>query len=182
MEKPRLRFLDLNLRHIGLSEGVAGGFAEAACVCLDRHHAPPESFQIVDGERFNGVAIADWATSDTRTKNAWANKDDATRDGAYGIAIATMELTRGLFAVGRAEIRTGADYYLGTSNEPREDYEEAIRLEVSGIDRSDESSMKTRLKQKLTQLEKGESNLPGIAIVVGFSSAKVLAADQVEPE
>jgi hypothetical protein len=177
MEKPSLRFLDLSLRHIGLTESVAGGFAEAACVCLDRHHAPPQTFQISDGERFDGVAIADWTTSDARTKNGWANKDDATRDGAYGIAIATMELTRGLFALGRAEIRTGADYYLGTSNELLEDYEEAIRLEVSGTDRCDDSSMKARLKKKIDQLGKGDSNLPGIAVVVGFSSVKVLAAD-----
>jgi len=31
-----------------------------------------------------------------RTRNAWANKDDATRDGAYGASLAAVELMRGL--------------------------------------------------------------------------------------
>lgn len=177
MKKPILRFLDLSLRHVGVSNSVAGSYGEAACVCLDRHHLSPQNFHISDSDRFDGEAIAEWTTSDARTRNVWANRDDATRDGAYGVAIATVELTRGLFALGRAETRSGADYYLGTSNEIVEDYENAVRLEVSGTDQCDENSMRTRLKQKVAQLGKGDSNLPGIAVVVGFSTIKVLAAD-----
>jgi hypothetical protein len=37
--------------------------------------------------------------------------------------------------------------------------------------------MQTRLNQKVVQAEKGDSDLPAIAAVVGFSAVKVLAAD-----
>lgn len=177
MEKPALRFLDLSTRHIGVTTAVGAGFAEAACVCLDRHHTSPAEFHILDGEQFNGEALAEWTPSDARAKNAWANRDDATRDGAYGIAIATIEITRGLFAVSRAETRTGADYYLGPRDQPAKDLEKAFRLEVSGIDSCTPSLMQTRLNQKVAQAAKGNSNLPAIAAVVGFSAVKVLVAD-----
>jgi hypothetical protein len=41
---------------------------------------------------------------------AWANTTDTTETGAYGIAIAAVEVTDGLVTVARAETRTGADY------------------------------------------------------------------------
>jgi hypothetical protein len=187
MQKPALRFLDLSSRHFGLTERVAGGYAEAACVCLDRHHTPPQDFHIVDDGLFNGEARAEWPPSSTRVKVAWANRDDATRDGAYGIALATIELTRGLVAVGRAETRTGADYYLGpadqlgSNDEPVKDYERTFRLEVSGIDNCTPNLIQARLRKKLEQARNGESNLPAIAAVVGFSTADVLADEVDEP-
>lgn len=177
MEKTPLRFLDLSTRHIGVSTAVGAAFAEAACVCLDRHHSSPVDFHLVDADKFNGLAQATWLTTDARAKSAWANNDDATRDGAYGIAIATIEVTRGLVAVGRAETRTGADYYLSFPGQPAEDFEKAFRLEVSGIDNCTQSLMETRLNQKVQQAVKGNSNLPAIAAVVGFSEVKVAATD-----
>ena len=85
-----------------------------------------------------------------------------------------------MVAVGRAETRTGADYYLGPADQTVEDYETAFRLEVSGVDNCNPSLIQTRLKQKLAQASKGESNLPAIAAVVGFSTAEVRAAEVEE--
>jgi hypothetical protein len=124
-----------------------------------------------------GDAIAEWTKPDTRTQKAWANGDDATRDGAYGLALAAVEITRGLVAVSRAETRTGADYYLGVPDAAPDDLEASIRLEVSGMDDSGKSAIKSRLKQKLEQAGNGCSNLPAMASVVGFKTLQIVSED-----
>lgn len=108
---------------------------------------------------------------------AWANTTDTTEIGAYGVAIAAVEVIDGLVAVARAETRTGADYYLGPPNETREDLEKTLRLEVSGIDQSNPAALRTRLAQKVRQCQKGESVLPAIAVVVGFSNLTLVTED-----
>ena len=154
----------LHLRHTGLTQSICEAFAEAAAVCLSRHHTPPVAFEIAVG---NAVSVKElvWVQPDDRTKRAWNNEDDATRDGAYSVSLATVESELGYVAVSRAETRTGADYYLGTSSKT---LEEAYRLEVSGVDRGDVSVIAKRLRQKVQQTELGRSNLPAIASVVGF--------------
>jgi hypothetical protein len=37
---------DLSMRHYGVTSGPASTYAEAARVCLDRHHQPPVTAQI----------------------------------------------------------------------------------------------------------------------------------------
>jgi hypothetical protein len=173
-----LRFSDLNSRHVGVSAGIASGYAEAARVCLDRHHNPPVAFQL----RHNAVddiAQANWASADALTKRAWANADDATEAAAYAVALAAIEVTRGLVAVRRAETRTGADYYLAKPNGVLDDLEASFRLEVSGTDAGGLSVIDSRLRQKLEQARKGRSNLPAIASVVGFAALRVASEDVV---
>jgi hypothetical protein len=166
----------LDERHPGLTEPVAGSYAQAARVCLDRHHTSPILFDISRGDNSCTGATA-WQATDQRTKLAWANKDDTTRDGAYCVAIAAIELTDGLVAVSRAETRTGADYYLGEPNEKLEDLEKSLRLEVSGVDEGNLTTLRARLGQKVRQAKSGDSSLPAVAAVVGFASTTVLTAD-----
>jgi hypothetical protein len=170
----------LDKRHPGITPAVAGTYAEAARVCLDRHHTSPIVFQIDRGEN-SCKAATEWTETDQRAQLAWANTSDATRDGAYCVAIAAVELTDGLVAVSRAETQTGADYYLGAPNEKPEDLESSLRLEVSGVDQGNTTKVRSRLGQKVKQAQKGNSPLPAIAAVVGFQTMTVLTAD-VESE
>jgi hypothetical protein len=133
-------------------------------------------FKLKDNGLVKEVA-AEWARPDKRTKMAWANNDDATRDGAYALALAAVEIMRGLVAVRRAETRTGADYYLGISDAALDDLEASIRLEVSGTDEGGESVIKNRLKQKLQQASEGCSNLPAMASIVGFRALRIISED-----
>lgn len=100
------------------------------------------------------------------------NADDATRDGAYSISLAVTEVELGLVAIGRAETRTGADYYAAPIGV--QDFEQAYRLEVSGLDRGNKSDINRRLREKVQQAHSGKSNLPAIASVVGFLHRTVL--------
>lgn len=172
----RLSFAGLSQRHFGVTESIALVYEEAARVCLGRHYQSPQQMVLRDENKELNCSV-EWADVDPRTNQAWANRDDATRDGAYGIALAAIELSRGLVAVRRAETRTGSDYYLGLPGESPEDLEASVRLEVSGMDAGTLSAMGTRLRQKIAQAEAGNSNLPAIATVVGFLALAILTSD-----
>lgn len=177
MEIPTLPLIKMHERHIGLTEAKAKYYLEAARVCLDRNHLPPQEFDLrsEDSER---KAIVEWEPTDERCKRAFANKDDATRDGAYACALAAVELCLGLYAVARAEILTGADYYIAPANKTIEDLEDCFLLEVSGTD-LDNYEVHRRLRIKVRQAREGQSNLPAIASVVGFR-VKLISMQKVE--
>jgi hypothetical protein len=176
MPSTKLSFEDLSARHPGVSQGLSSSYAEAVRVCLDKHHTSSAEFQLKDNGRVER-ASAEWKRADSRTKRAWANDDDATRDGAYGLALAAVEIMRGLVAVRRAETRTGADYYLGAPGAMLDDLEASIRLEVSGTDDGGESVINGRLREKLEQASRGRSNLPAMASVVGLRVLQIVSAD-----
>ena len=180
MTKHLLQYHNLCERHSGVSLGPSESYSEAASVCLDRHHVSPADLTIDRGD-LTLEAIAEWETPSERTKRSWANETDRTESGAYGLALAAIEITDDLVAVGRAENGTGADYYLGPANGSFEDFEQCFRLEVSGVDQGGSSTLKNRLRQKKEQALAGKSNLPAIAAVVGFSATQILIAD-VEPK
>jgi len=163
--------VDLHKSHYGLIKEVCRSFAQAACVAFDRHHNPPIDISIKNGTR-SLVRRAKWRKPSARAKASWGNRDDATRDGAYAVSIASMEVAEGLYAVGRTETRTGADYYLGR-DKTATDLERAFRLEVSGTD-GGESEAASRLKQKKVQATAGASDLPAFAAVVSFRDCVVL--------
>ena len=124
------------------------------------------------------MILIEWDPPDARCRGAWANKDDATRDGAYACAIAAIELFLGLYAIRRAETLTGADYYVAPLSHTSEDLEDRYRLEVSGPN-SGEYEVKQRLRMKVHQAQHGKSNLPAWAVVVGFR-VKLISMQSVE--
>ena len=173
---PALPIRDMEQRHTGLTKAIADSCAEAASVCLDRHHEPPTVFDL-DASGKQSSAIVRWPAPDERTRRAWANDIDVTEAGAYACILAAVELAEGLVAVRRAETMTGADYYVACPGEAADDLENCLRLEVSGVDRGNAGRVAYRLAQKLKQLRSGASNLPALAGVVGFRARLVLLAE-----
>jgi hypothetical protein len=170
---PVIPLYDLSSRHYGLIESVAGSYVDAARVCLDRHHKPPARVTITQASD-EKTAVVKWEPTDDRTRGALANRDDATRDGAYGFIIAGLELSESLYAVKRAETKTGADYYVAPEGKGAEDLEDCWRLEVSGLDRGNRAAVARRLREKVQQTKEGASNLPAIAGVIGFEILSIL--------
>ena len=162
-------------RHFGLTKAIADSHTEAASVCMDRHHKSPAEFHLDNsGER--SITVVEWQAPDTRIRQAWANETDTTEAGAYACILAAVELSNNLVAVRRAETQTGADYYVALKGSVPTDLEECWRLEVSGVDRGPEGTIMQRLRSKLEQAERGNSNLPAIAGVVGFNACLILLA------
>lgn len=178
--KSKLPFYNLSERHHGLTLAIADFYAEAARVCLDRHHVSPVDFSISNYGNTQD-ALVEWEPTDHRTRTAWANETDTTEAGAYACALAAVELTNGMVAVGRAETKTGADYYIAPRDRRLADLEESYRLEISGVDRGSASAVRQRLQEKLEQAASGASNLPAIAGVVGFR-AKLILLQPLEKE
>ncbi len=166
---------NLDERHPGLTPAVASCYHEAARVCLDRHHSSPV-LVVVDSEGNQTEALIQWNAADARCKAAHAYEMKATEEGAYACALAAVEVTQGLVAIHQAESKTGADYYMGTTEQPTEDLENSLRLEVSGIDRCNQRAVAARLEQKILQARSGKSNLPALAGVVGFEAQLIKVA------
>jgi len=179
MKKPELPIREMDKRHPGLTPSLAGCYEEAARVSLSLNHSPPQEFSL-SLDQSQSVAEVRWTPPDERCNKAWANRDDATRDGAYACALAATELISGLYAVRRAETLTGADYYIAPNAPEPEDLESCIRLEVSGTHLDDRHVLQ-RLKDKVEQAKGGKSSLPAIAAVVGFKT-KCIKMRSVENE
>lgn len=169
---PYLRVDGLHERHPGLTQPLADSYAEAASVCWSRHHQPPVTVSLKHGG-IDELRIVDFVVPDARTRNAHANEIDATETGAYGVSLAAVEVATGLVAVRRAETLTGADWYVAPNGTSNEDLENCIRLEVSGISAGVSADINRRLREKVAQAARGESNLPAIASVVGFKALEV---------
>lgn len=172
MALPLLPIVNMHERHRGLTPAIAECYLEAARVCLDRHHIPPQEFTLSDDSSKIQVGVA-WEQTDERIMAAWANEIDTTESGAYICALAAAELARGVVAVARAETHTGADYYLAPSNLPIEDLENCLRFEVSGTT-LDNAGVNTRLQSKVEQARRGDSDLPALAAVVGFRARLIM--------
>jgi hypothetical protein len=170
---PLLPLRRLNDRHPGVSEGIALGLEEAAGVCLDRHHTSAVNFGIQSNEISTEVSV-EWEKPTDTILRAWANEIDTTEAGAYGCCLAGIEIAFGMVAIRRAETKSGADYYVATVGSDPEDLETCLRLEVSGVDRGDRSTVNQRLQQKLEQAASGASNLPALAGIVGFRIGLIL--------
>jgi hypothetical protein len=177
MAIPLLPLNNLAERHHGLTPAVAESYLEAARVCLDRHHKSPQQFRLKN-QASEQRAQVEWQPPDERCRRAWANEDDATRDGAYVCALAATELSLGLLAVRRAETLTGADYYVAPIDSQTDDLENCLRLEVSGTN-LDTYEVDRRLRIKVRQVQEGRSNLPALAVVVGFQ-VKLISMQPVE--
>jgi len=172
-DSPRLPIHDMAARHPGLTPALAGAYLEAGRVCLHRHHVSPIEFHLEEDGNATPARV-EWQPPDARCQAAFANETDTTEFGGYLIALASMEFSRGLVAVSRAETRTGADYYLSPAGPAVEDLEGTVRLEASGTDRGDHSTVARRLREKVDQALNGHSSLPAIAVVVGFHAQLVM--------
>lgn len=177
-ELPDLRSIQ-DPRHPGVTEALCHTYAEAAEVCLSRHHPPPQTSLDVECLGKRSVRLLSWSQPTPTAMRSHGNRDDATRDGAYAVSLAVVERELGMVALCRADIRTGADWYVGRPGAP--DLEEAHRLEVSGLDGGDVSEIRRRLRAKEAQVSDGQSYLPAFASVVGFRVGLVLLSRVAEP-
>ena len=154
-------------RHTGFYRPLCVAYADAAGICLGRHHESPTDFELVT-DTSSCFRELSWLVPTIETKANWNNSDDAVRDGAYSVALAAVEVELGYVSLMRAEKKTGADYYVGP---PGTDVENAFRLEVSGTE-ADGAEVEYRLKEKLKQLRAVSDDL-GYACIIGFKVKRV---------
>lgn len=141
-----LQKLRLDETHPGMTEARARAHAEAACVCVARHHSSPAVYEVRNQDRPADLPL-EWEDPGERMLASWANANEATEAGAVALVLAALERCTGMVAVRRAETRTGADYYVGPPGSGRDDLEHCLRLEISGVDRGAASTIYARVSR-----------------------------------
>ena len=164
---------ELHERHPGLTEFLCKSLAEAAEVCLYRHHEPPVNIDVEYRDHQSSRTL-NWSVPDEVAKKAHNNSNDATEDGAYSVSLAVLEVEVGLVTYGRTKTKTGADWWVGPPGGSLDlDFEDKIRLEVSGIDAGSLAQFQQRLRSKIQQTIDGNSDTPAIAAIVEFKEKRV---------
>lgn len=163
-----------------LKREITDVFASAAAICMERHHRSPTMWSVrLDDDATSEYEVS-WSTPTAVDRRSFANHEEATELGACGVALAAVEAHLGLVTFARAEPRTGIDFYLVA---PHEDVPDAISydiddprligLEVSGINRDTDATMRSRLRAKVAQIRRGRSPHHAIAGVAGFLRARM---------
>jgi hypothetical protein len=165
-----LNFDALKNGRLGISVIYGSFLAEAASHCLrSNDHVNPVVLQVTGD--ISARANLKWRDVTQLDECTWADLQEATEYGAYGVAIiVALPLTETL-RVERSAKGTGVDYWLGDGKDRRGIFQRAARLEVSGILKGDKTIVSTRLKEKLAQTKRSDDALlPAYVVIVDFGT------------
>ncbi len=146
----------------GLTPTWGGVLAEAASVCLeDQNHAIHVELSI-DGI-FEELLLVERLAVDGQMQASHRDEQEATEHGACGVAILGICNLTNLKVLKRARKGTGCDYWIGPDQDPW--FENAVRLEISGIREGDESKIRERVQRKSRQTQRWTETSPSPALV-----------------
>lgn len=183
--------LDLNDLTTGDNPGITAEkgaeLAQAGAVCLESQGHQQGAALNIRGDVPTSVLPLIWPPVTPQASRTWFDTDEATEDGAAGIAILLVNREIGQQVILRSYKGTGFDYWLGDENTTNaSDTELAAtqslapilddaklvarsRMEVSGIRNGDDVIVRTRVERKLRQMDRSDTTgLPGYAAVVEF--------------
>ena len=114
---------------------------------------------------------SDFTSITDQMLHCYNNSKYTTEQAAYGIAFLIIQELTDYTVIERSRRGTGFDYWLGKKGDNNElPFQNAVRLEVSGIRKGDDSRIKARIKQKLEQVSPTDGTLPAYIVVVEFSN------------
>ncbi len=168
----RVDVLDLSILPKGLP-GVStswGEFlAEASAVCLE-HHNHPKGVRLRVKGIFDTFLPVHWSTLITdQVLASWDDQQELVEYGACGVAIVAILKLAAHKVIRRARKGTRVDYWLAEADSPIP-FQEAARLEVSGILSGSDADLAKRVRQKSVQASQAASTLPAFIVVVEFST------------
>ena len=170
----------------GVDRQKGNDLAKAAAVCLEsQKHVPGVSLTIRGVS--NSSYTLTWPLVTPQSRRTRADAQEATEDGAAGIATLLAIREIGHNVILRSLKTTGIDYWLGNDDRSNvniaewtkttelqdllEDESLVVRgrMEVSGILQGNDSEIRARTKGKLSQTDQSDSSgLPAYIIVVEF--------------
>lgn len=155
----------------GLTPRWGQFLAEATVVCLACHKHPKGiqmTVKVQTAEAFTTAFDIYWEEDVTQQMlDAWHDNQDFTEFGACGVAILLMLELTPFTVIRKGKRGAGVDYWLGHKDAALP-FQDAARLEVSGILEGDDSLVNTRVKQKHAQTKRSAGRLPAYVIVVEF--------------
>ena len=160
--------LDLNDLGYGLpaiTPDFGRALAEAGGICLESQ-GHVQGVQLCVRGYSNGSYPLAWPPITEQTRRCWNDPDDATENGAVGIAVLLVQKETGYTVIERSWKGTGFDYWMG--DESAYLFQNKARLEISGIRKGNDQQVKGRVQQKLKQTDRSDGTLPAYVIVVEF--------------
>lgn len=152
---------------LGSLTPACGAFmAEAASVCLDEQGHGLSTSLSVDGD-FEEAVTLHREPVDERARWSHNDAERATENGACGVALLALRSLTGMTVLLQSRRGSGFDFWLGPESGFL--FQNGVRLEVSGIRRGDESSIRKRIRNKVRQTERSEQLAPAYVAVVEFS-------------
>ncbi|MBA3922500.1 MAG: hypothetical protein H0X31_12690 [Nostocaceae cyanobacterium] len=182
---PKLLYLnDLcqpNPERPGWSLTFGATCSDAAAVCLDDQNHPHRVALQIDGI-LNTQVLLKWNTIDDTIRRFNADQEVATEYGAYGIAALIMPYLTLLTIIERSIKGKdfGFDFWLGSIDEPDILFQRKARLEVSGIRKSSERIVQSRVKMKLEQISPSDTLSPGYVCVVEFGTPRTRIVEKCQ--
>lgn len=150
-----------------LSVAKGQSLAEAAAVCLEDHKHAQGVVLHVQGDAERQFVLF-WPVVTPQVQRTYADLQDATTDGACAVAFLVVRELSGFTVIHQARKGGGFDYWLGSRVEDM--FQNATRLEVSGILSGDDASIRRRIREKRIQPERSDDlGFPAIVCVVEFS-------------
>jgi len=171
-------FAPLKNGSLNIPKAYATFLAEAAAHCLAlKQHSNPVQLSLTGDLRT--AAMLDWGG--VIEGATYADLQEATEYGAYGIALVVALALTGITNVERSAKTTGVDYWLGGERSDDGIFQRAARLEISGILDGDDSKIATRMNIKLRQTNRSdESLLPAYVAIVEFRTPEPRFAKKVK--
>jgi hypothetical protein len=154
----------------GVTPAKGGSLAEAACVCLHAlGHTPGSSMILLDGDTKKTYELV-WDTPTQEMCNCHNDAQDATEEGAYAVSFLTVLDVTDYTVIRKSRKGTGVDWFLAYKDEL---FQDAARLEVSGILRGTVDQLAYRVNQKLQQTSLSDGQmLPAFVSVTEFGSPR----------
>lgn len=171
-----LRLGDLSSGIPTLTPSLGLVHAESASVCLEDQGHPMQTQLHLRDTPEPQVDLGRCAVTD-EMRRAYADMGRTTELGACGVALLLVREVTGLTAIRQSRKGTGFDYWLGPAKPTGLVFQDAARLEVSGLLAGNESQFKSRMKQKKQQpAPSDDTRLPAYAVVVEFSRPQAQVA------
>jgi hypothetical protein len=160
----------------GITKSLAQSFVHTCIVCLEKQkHDSGVSLTVYEESRPRTIKLYWEQEINDQIRRTWNDLQEATENGATGLAILLMLKRTQYTVLERSPKGTGFDYWLldkeTVLSSEFVEFRNA-RLEVSGILNAEkESIIKSRIKDKLSQVAPSDyTNLPALIVVVEFGS------------
>ena len=163
-----LKLAELSKGLPAITPEYGSALAQAGAVCFeDQNHLNGVGLEV------NGTYQAKyqvfWQPVTDQVLHCWNDAEFTTEQGAYGVAILLMIDLTEYTVIERSRRGSGFDYWLGEKDDKGLPFQNAARLEVSGIRSGDDSSVKARANQKMKQVSPTDATkLPAYVVVVEF--------------
>jgi hypothetical protein len=161
----------IDLRTKSITSAFATVLGEAAAVCLENNAHKTGVLMSVDGISQHTFTVT-WDQLESSHKTTYADLQDATELGAYGVALLVIREVTGLTAIERSAKGGGFDWWVGHADGPSLPFQGKRRVEVSGILKDGGGTMEARLKQKIRQTDPSDSLGPAIIAIIEFGQPK----------